>query len=198
MLPCRAEVQERRVLVSDKEQVTNLLLAWQGGDEDALEELSPFVYRELHRLAGYAMAGESAGHTLQTTALVHEAFVRLFSADIEYEGRHHFFALAARMMRRILVDHARGRQRKKRGSGERPLPLAEDSQGAAVQLDSMLELDDALGRLTEFDSKLAETVELVYFGGLSYNDIATMRDTSKTAVFEDVRFAKAWLRKAMS
>jgi len=183
--------------MSDREHVTKLLLAWQGGDEGALEQLSPFVYRELHRLAGSAMAGEGPGHTLQTTALVNEAFVRLVSANVEFRGRQHFFALAARMMRRILVDHARGKQRAKRGSGEKPLPLVEDGQGVGVQLDSIIEIDDALGKLAEFDAGLAETVELVYFGGLSYNDVAALREVSRTAVFEDLRFAKAWLRKAM-
>ena len=184
--------------MTDNQQVTNLLVAWQEGDEGALEELSPFVYRELHRLAGYAMAGEGQQHTLQTTALVNEAFVRLVSADVDFQGRHHFFALAARMMRRILVDHARAKQRTKRGSGERPLPLSEDVHGAVVELDGLLELDSALAKLTEFDAKLAETIELVFFGGLSYKEIADLRETTRTAVFEDVRFAKAWLRKAMT
>lgn len=184
--------------MTDKKQVTNLLLAWQEGDEKALEELSPYVYRELHRLAGYAMAGESSNHTLQTTALVHEAFVRLVNADVEFQGRHHFFALAARMMRRILVDHARSKQRAKRGLGEKPLPLTEENECAGVNLDGLLELDHALGKLADFDAKIAETVELIYFGGLSYSDVAAMRDVSRTSVFEDVRFAKAWLRKAMT
>lgn len=184
--------------MNDKDQVTSLLLAWQGGDEGALDELSPFVYRELHRLAGFAMAGEASGHTLQTTALVNEAFLRLVSADVEYLGRQHFIALAARMMRRVLVDHARGKHRAKRGSGVAPLPLTENEHGAAVDLEGMLELDDALEKLAEFDANLADIVELVYFGGLSYDEVAALRDVTRTAVFEDLRFAKAWLRKAMS
>lgn len=183
--------------MGDRDQFTRLLLAWQAGDEGALDQVGDFVYRELHRLASHAMAREGAGHTLQTTALVNEAFVRLVGSEIEYSSRQHFFAIASRTMRRVLVDHARSKQRVKRGSGIRPLPLNEDSHGAAVDLDGLIELDDALGKLAGFDAGLAETVELVFFGGLSYSDVAKMRGVTRTAVFEDLRFAKAWLRKAM-
>jgi RNA polymerase sigma factor (TIGR02999 family) len=188
--------------VSDRDQVTNLLIAWQGGDEAALERLSPYVYKELRRLAGRAMEGEGAGHTLQTTALVHEAFVRLVNAEVDYQGRQHFFALAARMMRRILVDHARTKRRAKRGSGEAHVPLdaALDREAGDSATDSatVIELDDALTKLAGFDARMAETVELIYFGGLSYEETAAALGVSRAAVFEDLRFAKAWLKNAMT
>ena len=188
--------------MSDKNQVTNLLIAWQGGDEAALEQLSPYIYQELRRLARRAMDGESAGHTLQTTALVHEAFVRLVGAEVSYQGRQHFFALAARMMRRILVDHARAKRRAKRGSGGVHLPLhaADDAeaQPSVTDAETVIELDDALTKLAAFDARMAETVELIYFGGLSYEETAAALGISRAAVFEDLRFAKAWLRNAMS
>jgi len=187
--------------VSDKDQVTNLLIAWQGGDQAALEQLSAYVYQELHRLAGRAMRAEAPGHTLQTTALVHEAFVRLIDADVDYRGRQHFFALAARMMRRILVDHARAKQRAKRDSGGPLLTLGAAEVGthdSAVDPVAVIELDDALTKLGGIDPRLANVVELVYFGGLSYDEAAVALDTSKTAVFDDLKFARAWLRQAMS
>jgi RNA polymerase sigma factor (TIGR02999 family) len=188
--------------VSNKDQVTNLLIAWQGGDESALEQLSPYVYQELRRLAGRAMEGESSGHTLQTTALVHEAFVRLVDAEVDYRGRKHFFAIAARMMRRILVDHARAKRRAKRGGREVHVPLDAggdvETEPAATDLASVLELDDALTKLAAFDSRMADTVELIYFGGLSYEEAADTLGISRTAVFDDLRFAKAWLRNAMT
>ncbi len=186
-----------------KDQVTGLLAAWQQGDESALDRLSPYVYEELKRLASNAMAGEAAGHTLQTTALVHEAFVRLVDADVDYSGRQHFFALAARMMRRILVDHARGKRREKRGRGEPLLSLDVGEQRAADGGDgpetaSLLELDDALTKLADFDPRSAEIVELTFFGGLSYDEVAGLVGISRTAVYQDLKFARAWLRKAMS
>jgi RNA polymerase sigma factor (TIGR02999 family) len=186
-----------RTTVTDRDQVTNLLSAWQGGDESALAQLSPYIYRELHRLAARAMDGEAAGHTLQTTALVHEAFVRLVGADVDFSGRQHFFALAARMMRRILVDHARTRRRSKRGSGQVHLSLDAVEAGGGEDLSSVIELDEALGRLAEIDNRAADVIELIYFGGLSYEETAAALDISRTAVVEDLRFARAWLRKAM-
>ena len=182
----------------DKEQVTNLLSAWQGGDEAALEQLSPYVYKELHRLAARAMDGESAGHTLQTTALVHEAFVRLVGADVDFSGRQHFFALAARMMRRILVDHARTRKRAKRGSGQLRVSLDVDELSSGDDVASVIELDEALGRLAAIDRRAADVVELIYFGGLSYEETAATLEVSRTTVVEDLRFARAWLRKTMT
>lgn len=178
--------------------VTGLLLAWQGGDEAALKQLSPHIYEELHRLAGRAMSGENQGHTLQTTALVHEAYLRLTDAELALENRQHFYALAARMMRRILVDHARGKRREKRGSGVRHETLNESIALGGDSLTTIIELDDALGKLSENDPKLAEAVELIYFGGLSYEEVATELGIPRTRLFEEIKFAKAWLQAAMS
>jgi RNA polymerase sigma factor (TIGR02999 family) len=186
--------------VSDKNEVTNLLIAWQGGDQAALEQLSAYVYQELRRLASRAMRGEGAGHTLQTTALVHEAFVRLIDADVDYRGRQHFFALAARMMRRFLVDHARAKRRGKRDSGGPLLTLGAAEGGAEDAFDpaAVIELDDALTKLGEIEPRLVKVIELIYFGGLSYDEAAAALETSRTAMFEDLKFARAWLRDAMS
>jgi RNA polymerase sigma factor (TIGR02999 family) len=181
-----------------RSNVTTLLAAWQSGDQAALEELSPYIYQELRRLAGRAMAGETPGHTLQTTALVHEAFVRLVDAEVDYSGRQHFFTLAARMMRRILVDHARGKRRDKRGGGQRPASLDTAVDVADGDAISIIELDEALEKLAAHDARMAEAVELIYFGGLSYEETAETLGISRTAVFEDLTFAKAWLKNAMS
>lgn len=184
--------------MTDKQEFTSLLLAWQRGDDGALEALSPYMYAELGRLAGRAMAGEAAGHTLQTTALVHEAFLRLVDAEVDFQGRQHFFTLAARMMRRILVDHARARRRAKRGSGQRPLDIDVAAEIAAGSEADILEVDEALTKLADNDPRLAQTVELVYFGGLSYDEAAAELGISRSVLGEDLKFAKAWLRKAMS
>jgi RNA polymerase sigma factor (TIGR02999 family) len=184
--------------MTEHEDITGILAAWQAGDRAALDKLLPLVYSELRRLAGRAMAGEGAGHVLQTTALLHEAYERLIDADVKLEDRRHFFALAARVMRRVLVDHARAKRSEKRGGGVRHETL---NPSIAIEGESpltILELDDALGKLAEQDPRLAEAVELVYFGGLSYEEAAAELGVSRTALFEDLTFAKAWLRRAMS
>jgi RNA polymerase sigma factor (TIGR02999 family) len=180
--------------------VTGLLVAWRDGDEAALERLSPLLYTELRRLAGAYMAREAPGHTLQATALVNEAFVRLVDADVDYRDRRHFFALAARMMRRILVDHARTRERDKRGGGVVALSFDEEQHVPAGASDgtSILELDEALSRLGEIDARMVEAVELIFFGGLTYEEAAEVLGISRSTLFEDVRFARAWLKRAMS
>lgn len=178
--------------------ITALIVAWQGGDETALERLSPYVYDELRRLAGHAMGGENAGHTLQATALVHEAYMRLAGAELNLDDRRHFFALAARMMRRILVDHARAKRRLKRGSGQHHASL--DTSIVVDDHDevTVIELDEALSSLAENDEKLASAVELIYFGGMSVDDVAKQLDVSRSTLYEDLKFAKAWIRNAMS
>lgn len=179
--------------MSDKAKVTMLINAWHEGDAGALNELMPVVYDELHRLARRQMQGESAGHTLQATALVHEAFIRLADVDLEYKSRAHFHAMAARTMRRILVDHARRKNSAKRGGGVRNLTLEEGSVAAEQEPASILDLDRALDELAGNDAQMALAVELVYFGGLSYDEAADSMDVSRTRFAEDLRMGRAWL-----
>lgn len=176
--------------------VTRLLSAWRGGDASALEDLTPLVYDELKGLARRYMRRERAGHTLQATAVVHEAFVRLVGMDVPWQNRVHFFAIAARLMRRILVDHAKTRQRNKRGGMNTLISLGirEDgeSTGSTGEID-VLEIDDALERLAKRDTRLAQIVELHYFAGLTYGETALALDISEATVHRDLRIAKAWI-----
>jgi len=179
--------------VKDKAQITSLINAWRQGDDGALDDLVPFVYEELRRLARRQMRDEAASHTLQATALVHEAFIRLADVKLEYKSRAHFHAMAARTMRRILVDHARHRNSEKRGGGLRNLTLDEGSIAAEQEPASILDLDQALDELAGNDEKLATAVELVFFGGLSYDEAADSMGVSRSRFAEDLRMAKAWL-----
>lgn len=180
-------------------EVTRLLLAWRDGRGDAFDELLPLVYDELRRLASRALRGESAGHTLRTTALVHEAYVRLVGADADWEGSGHFLRVAARAMRRVLVDHARRRKSEKRGSGVSALGLdtLEDVLPATTHPDEVIELDEALERLIALDERKGRAVELHYFGGLSYEEVARALDVSPATVHRDLRMARAWLYKEL-
>lgn len=185
-------------IVGVSEEITGLLKAWRGGDESALERLAPFVYDELRRLAGSYMRSERDNHTLQPTALVNEAFMRVAGSAIDYEDRKHFFVVAARMMRRVLVDHARRVNREKRGDGAANVTLT----GAAGMDDTALELpiialDEALTSLADSDPRSAKALELVYFGGLSVDEAAHALEVSQSTAYEDVRFARAWVRKAL-
>lgn len=177
--------------------VTRLLGAWRSGDASALQDLTPLVYDELKTLARRYMRRERAGHTLQATAVVHEAFVRLVGMDVPWQDRVHFFAVAARLMRRILVDHAKGRQRTKRGGTHTVVSLGmSDDPGSnassAGEID-VLEIDDALERLARRDARLAQIVELHYFAGLTYQETALALDISEATVHRDLRMAKAWI-----
>lgn len=183
--------------VAGSSSVTRLLGAWRSGDASALQDLTPLVYEELKTLARRYMKRERAGHTLQATAVVHEAFVRLVGMDVPWQDRVHFFAVAARLMRRILVDHAKGRQRTKRG-GELSIvslsPGTEGNQGAAQAGDiDVLEIDDALERLSQRDPRLAQIVELHYFAGMTYQETAMALGISEATVHRDLRMAKAWI-----
>lgn len=185
--------------VGAKRDVTQLLVDWKGGRSEALDELMPLVYAELRRLASSALSGESAGHTLQTTALVHEAYVRLVGADVDWEGSGHFMRVAARAMRRILVDHARKRRSLKRGSGQTPASL-DTLQGVlpgASRPEDVIELDEALERLIALEERKGRAIELHYFGGLSYEEVAEVLDVSPATVHRDLRMAKAWLFKEL-
>jgi len=177
--------------------VTTLLLAWRKGDQQALDRLVPLVYDELRGIADRLMRGERADHTLQATALVHEAYARLVDARVDWHDRSHFFAIAARQMRRILVDHAKARGRVKRGSGERPLTLDEAIEISAEASERLIDLDEALDRLAAFDERKAKAVECHYFGGLSYEEAAEVLGVSPATVDRDLRFAKAWLYREL-
>jgi len=174
-------------------EISQLLLDWKRGDSRATERLMPILYEELKRLARHHLRGESEGHTLQTTALVHEAYLRLIGSDVAWEGRRHFFAVAAQVMRRVLVDHARGRGRAKRGGGAVAVGLREDLAAAPDRPADLLDLDEALERLSSLDPRKAQIVELLYFGGLSYDEAATVLEISPATVHRDLRLARAWL-----
>jgi RNA polymerase sigma-70 factor, ECF subfamily len=178
--------------------VTRLLSAWQAGDSRALERLTPLIYEELRNRARRYMQRERPGHTLQATAVVHEAFVKLVEMEVSWQDRAHFFAVAARQMRRILVDHAKMRFRDKRGGTTTgSLNEIEESDVApqnAGEID-ILEIDEALERLADVNPRLAELVELHYFGGLTYQELSETLKVSEATVDRDLRLAKAWVLK---
>ena len=186
--------------VPEPREVTRLLAAWRSGDESALEQLMPLVYHELRRRAELQLRREGEGHTLQTTALVHEAFLRLVGADVPWRDRAHFFSIAARTMRRVLVDHARALQRAKRGGAAIRVPLDPDFAEAAEPHEppvDVVALDEALERLAAVDARKARVVELHYFGGLNYDETAVAIGASPATVDRDLRLAKAWLRREL-
>jgi RNA polymerase sigma factor (TIGR02999 family) len=172
--------------------VTVLLQEWRKGDRRALDRLIPLVYDELRRVADRRMNHEADGHTLHATALVHEAYERLAGADVEWQDRAHFFAVAAGTMRRILVDHARARSREKRGGGRMQVTLSEQLSASAAD-DDLLDLDEALGRLAAFDERKARIVEMVFFGGLTQPEVGEVMGISTSTVERELRAAKAWL-----
>ncbi len=180
--------------------ITQLLVAWNQGDQSALEQLTPLVYRELHRLAHGYLAGERHGHVLQTTALVNEAFVRLIEwQKIEWQGRAHFLGVAATLMRHILVQFARERQAAKRGGGQAvQISLSEAADIGARQSPDLVALDDALTVLEKLDSRQSRIVELRFFGGLSLEEVAEVMQISLSTVRRDWRMAQAWLQQQLS
>jgi len=175
-------------------EVTGLLKAWSGGDPEALERLAPLVYAELRRLAGHYMAKEGHGQTLQATALVNEAFLRLVKIDhIPWQDRAHFFAVSAQMMRRILVDAARARRSEKRGGSVVKLDLNESIDALPDRPAQLVALDDALDALALRDPRKAKVVELRFFGGLSVEETAEVLKISAPSVLRDWKLARAWL-----
>jgi RNA polymerase sigma factor (TIGR02999 family) len=171
---------------------TQLLTDWRSGHPQALDRLTPMVYDELRRLARNYMRGERGSHTLQATAVVHEAFMRLIQANVALQDRTHFFALASRLMRRVLVDHAKSRSRVKRNAGVREPGPTEAHASPAPDFD-VVELDDALESLLQLEPRLAQVIELHYFGGLTYEQIAVAAGISTATVHRDIRLARAWL-----
>jgi len=181
------------------EEVTGLLKAWTAGDEQALEKLTPLVYRELHRIARRCMAGQRPGHPFQTTELVNEAYLRLVNcAQMNWQHRAHFFAMSAQLMRRILVDMARSRGYQKRGAGVLPISLDEAPSVCDQQDRSLVALDDALKELAAVDQRKSKVVELRYFGGLSIKETAEALSVSVETVVRDWRLAKIWLLRELS
>jgi RNA polymerase sigma factor (TIGR02999 family) len=177
--------------------VTRLLAQWADGDRKAMEDLLPLVYDELRRLANSYLRRENPGHTLQSTALVHEAYLRLVDQDINWQSRAHFFGIAAQMMRRILVDHARAKNAEKRGDGACKVTLEEGLLSTESRDVDILALDQALTRLAEFDKQQSQIVELRFFGGLSIEDTAEILKVSPATVKRDWAMAKAWLFREM-
>ncbi len=179
----------------EKRTVTRLLEDWRGGDRDALDELLPMVYGELHKLADGYMRGERKGHTLRPSDLVGEAYLRLADAEHpQWNSRVHFFAIAARTMRQILVDHARKRDAAKRGGGERAVTFDEGLVGGE-RPDELIALDDALLALATFDERKARAIELHYFGGLTQDEIAEVLEVHVNTVARDLRLAEAWIHR---
>ncbi len=181
------------------QDVTGLLVAWRKGDQTALEQLTPLIFAELHRLARIQMSKERGGHVLQTTALVNEAYLKLMnSSQVHWQNRAQFFALAAMLMRRILVDIARQRQFQKRGGAAMRVAFDEALAVPQQRPADLVALDDALVSLAELDKRKSQVVELRFFGGLSIEETASVLDISTDTVKREWRSAKLWLRKELS
>ena len=180
-------------------EITQLLLAWSDGDREALDRLTPLVYAELRRLAKSYMRKERAGHTLQTTALIHETYLRLIdAAQVDWRNRAHFFGVAARAMRQILVAMARERGCQKRGGGARQVSLDEAMMIDAGLDEDLVALDEALGALGQFDARKAQVVEMRFFGGLTEEEIAATLGVSTETIRREWRLARSWLRRKLS
>ena len=181
------------------EEVTQLLVAWSNGDKAALDQLMPLVHRELHRLARRRLGRESAGHTLQTTALVNEAYLRLVGQkEAQWQNRAHFFAIAAQMMRRILVDYARSRHYAKRGGGAQKVSFDEMMAVSGGRAADVVALDEALTTLGELDQRKSKMVELRFFGGLSIEETAEVLGVSPGTIRRDWTLTKAWLQREIN
>ncbi len=179
-------------------EITQLLLAWSEGDEQALDRLVPLVYDELRRLAQSYMRKERANQTMQTTALIHEAYIRLIDANtVQWQNRAHFFGVAARLMRQILVAMARERCSQKRGEGAQRVSLDEAMMIDEGPDEDLVALDEALGALAQFDARKAQVVEMRFFGGLTEEEIADALDVSPETVRRDWRLARSWLRRKL-
>ena len=179
-------------------EVTQLLGAWRDGNQEALNQLTPLVYDELRRLARRYMSKERAGHTMQATEVVNQAFLRMINVDVCWQDRAHFFAVAARMMRRILVDHAKARRRVKRGGPETTLHIDSAMQIGVAENLELLALDEALTALQKLDPRKADVIELHFFGGLTYDEIAETLSISPATVHRELRMGRAWLHSTLA
>jgi RNA polymerase sigma factor (TIGR02999 family) len=172
-----------------------LLVRSRGGSKEALDELVPIVYGQLNALASRLLKSERAGHTLRTTALVNEAYLRLAGGEVAWENRAHFFALAARLMRQVLVDHARKQRSAKRGGDAVRIPLEDNLAIASDGLEDIIVIDDALTRLAVLDRRKSDAIELVCFGGMSYVEAAGILQISEATLHRDLAFARAWIER---
>ena len=183
---------------SGQESITRLLQEWSNGNKTALDELMPLVYDQLHKLAMRCMRSERQDHTLRATALVHEAYVRLVKADVSFKDRAHFYAVSARLLRRILVDHARSLHSQKRGHGPDKTAFDEVLYIGPQTDSTILALDDALNLLATHDRRKSDIVEMLYFGGLTYEETGAALQLSEATVHRELRMAKAWLYQELA
>ena len=185
-------------MAPDSQVVTRLLQDWRNGNQQALDELMPIVYDELRAVAARCLYADRPGHTLPATALVHEAYMRLMGAEVDWQDRAHFFAIAARVLRRVLVEYARAHKREKRGGGEQPVPLDEavivGPEASAIVVD----LVEALQRLAQRDERKSDIVQLLFFGGLTYDETATALNISPATVHRELKLARAWLYRELA
>ena len=183
---------------TDRELVTQLLRKWGSGDREALDELMPVVYEQLRKIAGNYLRSERQDHTLRATALVHEAYLRLMDSDVAFQDRVHFYAVSARILRRILVDYAKSKGRQKRGGEFEQIPLDEAVLIGPQADNGIVELDEALQRLAVQDQRKSELIELLFFGGLTYDEAAAALKISPATVHRELTLAKAWLHRELS
>jgi len=181
----------------DRQLVTQLLQQWSGGNKQALDELMPVVYEQLHRLAANCLRSERPDHTLRATALVNEAYLRLVDANVTWQDRVHFFAVSARLLRRILVDHAKSHNRQKRGGEFQKVPLDEAVVVGPQADKGLVELDEALNRLASQDQRKSDLIELLFFGGLTYDEAAAALQVSPATVHRELTLAKAFLYREL-
>ena len=199
MLELRALNRTWRCFIHQQDDVTRLLVAWGEGDQDALEKLTPLVHKELYRLAQMYITRKRAGHTLQTTALVNEAYLRLIEGTrVKVRDRAHFFALSAKLMRRILVDFSRARRSHKRGGGVQPVPLDDSVVVVPQRNTDLIALNEALEKLAVFDERKAEIVELRFFGGLTAEETADALNMTAKSVYHEFELAKMWLLRELN
>jgi len=182
----------------DSQLVTQLLYQWKNGSDEALGQLMPLVYHELRRLAGRYLSAERPEHTLRATELVHEAYMRLLGAEVDWQDRAHFYAVAACVMRRILVDHANSRNCQKRGGDVERVHLDESVIVGAEAPEIIVSLDEALRRLAVVDSRQSDIVQCMYFGGMTYDETAAALNIAVATVGRELRMAKAWLRRELA
>lgn len=182
----------------DRQLVTRLLKEWGGGNKEALDELMPVVYQQLRKLASICLRAERPDHTLRATALVHEAYLRLVDADVAWQDRVHFFAVSARLLRRILVDHAKASKRQKRGGGAEMIAFDEAVMVGPKTSGGIVELDYALQRLAALDPRKSDMIELLCFGGLTYDEAAAALKISPATVHRELKLAKAWLHRELT